>query len=30
MRQVAALFVRADSIYKTMAGVDAWVAELGA
>ena len=24
MRQVAALFVRADSIYKTMAGVDAW------
>lgn len=24
MRQVAALFVRADSIYKTMPGVDAW------
>lgn len=24
MRQVAALFVRADSVYKTMPGVDAW------
>jgi len=24
MRQIAALFVRADSVYKTMAGVDAW------
>lgn len=24
MRTVAALFVRADSVYKTMAGVDAW------
>jgi hypothetical protein len=24
MREVAALFVRADSIYKTMPGVDAW------
>jgi len=24
MRQVAALFVRADSVYKTLAGVDAW------
>lgn len=27
MRQVAALFVRADSIYKDMPGVDAWDAE---
>ena len=24
MREVAALFVRADSVYKTMTGVDAW------
>lgn len=27
MKQVAALFVRADSIYKTMPGVDCWDAE---
>jgi hypothetical protein len=27
MRQVAALFVRADSVYKTLPGVDCWDAE---